>query len=509
MRTDFGNAEYFAALHGKNVRFDHKRQRWLIWDALKGRWHEDTEKQVRQLAKAAARTKLRDAVSLSEENADRKEQIKWAVGSESHYRVEKMLELGKSESPISDSGEGWDDDLWLFGVSNGIVDLRTGKLRTATQQDRITKFSPVVFDPAAKCPRFQQFLIEIFGGDSDLIRFVQKVVGYSLTGSTQEQCLFACYGEGSNGKSTFLEIILYVEGDYGVDLPFSALEAKHYGGTPGEGVNLPGARFVKAVEIREDRRLDEARVKAWTGSDTISIRPLYHNSFSFQPTHKLWLAFNHKPRITDDSPAMWRRIRLIPFQHAFRENQADKRLLEKLKTEAPGILNWAIEGCMAWQRDGLETPDAVRQATREYEQESDAVTPFLEDCCVIDPATSVLSADLWNAYLKWAKVHGERELSRNAFADHLKKRGFTSGEEGHDKRRVWRGLALLPEWTDAGARVGAGADSRNFPTSSSIEENFGNGHPQAPACPQTEATERLLAILGDGRGEPIDWDAGR
>jgi putative DNA primase/helicase len=467
--TDAGNAEMFAAYWEDDVRFDHKQQRWLIWNRTKRRWKQDMQGRVRLLMKETARQRARIAVALrsTESNKDwKKQEFKWALNSEDRYRIDAALELAKSEPPISDTGDAWDSDEWLFGVANGIVDLRTGKLRAATQANRITKFSPVAFDAVGKCPRFEQFLSEIFGCNRGLIRYVQKAVGYSLTGSTREQCLFASYGAGANGKTTLYEIILYLMGDYGVDLPFSALEAKR-NATAGDGVNLPGARFVKAVEIREDRRLDEARVKAWTGSDTISIRPLYRNSFSFEPTHKLWLGFNHKPRITDDSPAMWRRIRLIPFQHTFEGNQADKLLLEKLKAEAPGILNWAIEGCLVWQREGLETPVAVERATREYEQESDVVGPFLGDCCVISPATCVPSSELWNAYLKWAKMHGERELSRNAFADHLKKRGFTSGEEGHDKRWVWSGLALRLEWADAGARVRAGADSQDFSISTS------------------------------------------
>lgn len=437
--TDAGNAEMFAALYGEKVRFDHKQDRWLIWNETRSRWVEDKQGKVRILAKRAARHRARTALSIA--NVDeRKWTSNWALQSEGRYRIDASLELAKSEAPISDDGEGWDADPWLFGVANGIVDLRTGNLRAATQRDRITKFSPVAFDPATQSTRFEQFLEEIFGADSDLKRYVQKAVGYSLTGSTREQCLFACYGEGSNGKSTFLEIILYVEGEYGVDLPFSVLEAKRYGSTPGEGVNLPGARFAKAVEIREGRQLDEARVKAWTGGDTVTLRPLYRNSFSFQPSHKLWLAFNHKPTIGDDSNAMWRRVRLIPFMRTFDSLHADKRLLEKLLAEAPAILNWAIEGCLAWQKEGLKTPNAVEQATKEYEAESDPLAPFFEDCCELDIAFQVPKGSLWNAYQDWCRANREKRASRNAFAERLKSRGFGEGSTG--SVRFWTGLRL-------------------------------------------------------------------
>jgi putative DNA primase/helicase len=494
LRTDSGNAEYFAQMYGEQLRYDHKRQRWLIWNLKQNRWDEDTTGQVRQFAKQAARHRLRVAHN-SEESEERTKEIGWALGSENRYRIDAALELAKAERPIADDGQGWDADPLLLGVANGVVDLRTGKLRDEKPEDKITKHSPVRYDPAATCPRFLQFLDEVFGGDQDLVRYVQKAVGYSLSGSTKEQCLFACYGVGSNGKTTLLEIILHIEGDYGIDLPFSALEAKRYGSAPGEGVDLPSARFAKSVEIEEGKRLDNARVKAWTGGDTTSVRPLYVNSFSFRPTHKHWLAFNHKPAIADNSPAMWRRIRLIPFLQRFEGRQKDDGLPDKLKAEAPGILNWAIEGCLAWQRDRLEPPATVMQATRQYEQESDRVGAFIEECCVRDPESFVLSSDLWAAYQQWAETNAESPLSRRAFADGLKRLGFTHAKTpDRDKKDLWKGLKL----TDAGVRVGAGANSANSPNNLSLMKSSENGHPQAPADPQADAIAEITSVT---RGE--------
>ena len=404
LRTDAGNAELFAHLHGDKVRFDHKQQRWLIWNGKKHRWTPDTQGKVRLLMKDTARRgRLRLAQQVSDDD-ERKKQIQWAMQSEGLYRIQAALELAKS--PISDSGDGWDSNPWLVGVQNGIVDLRTGKLREATQQDRITKFSPVRYDAAAKCPRFEQFLEEVFDGDQQLIRFVQKAAGYSLTGSTQEQCVFACWGGGANGKTTLLETLLFVFGDYAVDLPFMALEANRNSGVPNEGMKLVGARFVKAVEIREGRRIDEARLKAWTGGDSLTARPLYKEYVTFQPTHKLWLAFNHKPVIADESKGMWRRIRLIPFTQIFEGERKDKGLLEKLKAEAPGILNWVIEGCRLWRKEGLEPPDAISKATSEYQEESDALSAFLDECCTVNSAASVGASELWDAYVEWADASG-------------------------------------------------------------------------------------------------------
>jgi putative DNA primase/helicase len=482
-RTDAGNGELIAELYAEVLRYDHKQGRWLIWDKRRHRWNEDRTEKIRTFAVEAARCRRRVGARLADEK-ESKIEIAWAFKSEDRYRIDAALKLASGLPPISDAGEGWDGNLWLLGVSNGVVDLRTGKLREATQGDRITKFSPVLFDCGVDCPRFKQFLNEVFGGDDGLTCYVQKAAGYSMTGLTREQCLFVLHGTGANGKTTLLELLLYVLGDYGVDLPFSALEAKRNGSAPGEAVNLPGARFVKSVEVREGRRLDEARIKVLTGGDTISVRPLYRNSFSFRPTHKLWLAVNHKPVISDNSPAMWRRVRLIPFLQTFQGQRDDKNLLEELKAEAPGILNWLIQGCLAWQRERLEPAASVQQATREYEQESDSLGPFLEDRCILAPDQSVASSELWNAYLAWCKPSEVSPMSRNGFADRLKRRDFTSEESGHGKRRVWRGLSLRPEWAGAGARVGAGADSQNFPNNSPIGEVSGNGHPQAPADPQ-------------------------
>jgi len=439
-RTDAGNAEMFAALWGESVRFDHKADRWLIWDKARNRWTEDRQSKVRVLAKKTARSRARAALNIA--NGDeKKREVSWALHSEGRFAIDAALELAKSEPPLSDDGARWDSDPWLFGVANGIVDLRTGKLRAATQQNRITKSSPVVFDQNAVCPRFDTFLEEVFDNDAELIRYVRMAVGYTLTGLTREQCFFACCGSGQNGKSTLFEVILYIMGDYGTDLPFTVLEKKKQ--LPvGEGMNLPGARFAKSVETREDLQLDEARIKSWTGGDTITINPKYRPPLTFTATHKLWLAFNHKPGVSDSTDAMWRRVRLIPFNHTFDLTQVDKGLLDKLKAEASGILNWAIQGCLAWQRDGLKTPKAVERATSDYEEESDPLSPFLAECCEIDPAYDVKKAELRSEYDRWCFSYKEKPLGKKVFAERILGRRFGEGSTG--RFRYWTGLRLRP-----------------------------------------------------------------
>jgi putative DNA primase/helicase len=460
--TDAANAELFASLYGTSIRFDHKQHRWLIWD--ENRWSEDKTERVNQLMKRTARMRhklagelLRDEDGITEEG---KKQVKWAMTSEGHYRIKAALELAKSQDPIRDAGEGWDADPLLFGAANGVVDLRTGKLRPELPEDRITKHSPISFDPEAKCPRFLQFIDEICCGNTGLANFLQRAIGYSLTGLTIEQCFFCCNGVGANGKSTLLEVLSYVFGEYAGNLPFSALELRDRNRF--DLVMLVGARFVTAIETREGVRLNEQRIKALTGSDRITAEQKYKPAFTFLPTHKLWLAFNHPPTITDDSPAMWRRVRMIPFNREFRGDAADKNLPEKLRAEVPGILAWMAQGCLLWRGEGLGVPLAVADATDDYKTKSDHLEQFLDDCCERESSGVVNKIELFKRYKEWCGDIDEFFLSIQAFTQSMEKKGFQSDRIGTERTRVWRGLRLyrsfdtsLPQSTDTATQDSA------------------------------------------------------
>jgi putative DNA primase/helicase len=290
---------------------------------MDNRWREDCDGEVFRLAKDAARERLAHAARIKDDDA-RKESVAWALQSESRYRLQAALDLAKCTPPISDTGENWDADPFLLGVRNGIADLRTGQLRAARPQDRVTMYTEVVFDPAALCPRFEQFLSEVFLHDADVIAFIQRAIGYCLSGAVTEQCLFLCYGQGENGKSTFLEVIRDVLGSYAYNLPFSAFELAARSAISNDMAGLVSKRFVTAVETNENVRLNEGRVKALTGGDRCTARFLYREYFSFDPTAKLWLAFNHKPQVSDDSHGFWRRVRLIPFLAQFSGSIATK-----------------------------------------------------------------------------------------------------------------------------------------------------------------------------------------
>jgi putative DNA primase/helicase len=290
-RTDAGNAELFARGFANKARFDHRRGRWLIW--LGHWWAEDEKEMVLQAAKKIARFRLQYSTTI--DNATGADlEAKWALRSESRPRLEAMLKLAQSEHPLSDPGKGWDANPWLLGVPNGVVDLRTGQLSDGNQSDKITMHTNVPFNPSSKAPRWEQFFDQIFGGNQELIDYVQRAAGYSLTGDVSEQVLFLAYGTGANGKSTFLEVLRHIIGTYAYNLPFSAFELKARSAIPNEIAALSAKRFVTAIETNESAELNEGRIKALTGSDPITARFLYREFFTFIPTSKYWLAFNHK-----------------------------------------------------------------------------------------------------------------------------------------------------------------------------------------------------------------------
>jgi putative DNA primase/helicase len=450
--TDAGNAEFISELFGNVLRYDHKQGRWLIWHRTRRQWHEDRCCEIRKFAIAAARRRRKGAARLADSTKSKPE-IRWSFESEHRNRVDAALELAKGFPPISETGEEWDADPWLLGVKNGVVNLRTGKLRKERPKHRITKHSPVRFVPDAQCPRFERFLDEVFCGDASLIDYIHRVMGYCLCGSVQEQCIFCWYGCGANGKSTLALVLDYICGDYCVNLPFSALEMTNRNSH--DLVALAGARLATASETNEGVRLNEARIKVLTGGDPITARRLYREPFTFDPSHKLVLAFNHKPIIADDSEGMWRRVHLTPFMRQFAREEQDKGLIDKLKAEAPGILALAVRACLRYQKEGLNPPPAVRNATAEYHAESDHLGEFIQACIVEDPEGSVSSSCLWQEYDSWAKENEEVMLSRSVFAAKMQRRGYRRGRSGHGGTRVWQGIRTTADMvTDADRHFG-------------------------------------------------------
>lgn len=417
--TDAGNAEYFAHRYGAQVRYDHRRRRWLHWQ--QHRWVPDADARIRRLAKAAMRTRLKDAANCHDQDG-RAHQVRWALTSESRTRLDALIVLAQAEPLIADPGDNFDKNPWLLGVSNGVIDLRSGTLRAGHPDDRITMNAAVPFDPDATCPRWERFVHEVSGGDAEVITYLQRAIGYALTGLTTEQCLWLLFGTGANGKGTLLNTLMWILGDYAYNMPFSTIEQHQRSSIPNDVAALMGRRFVVASETNDGTRLNEARVKALTGCDPITARFLHSEFFTFEPVAKIWLAVNHKPVVRDDSHGFWRRIRLVPFTQQFAMNPA---LADELRAEGLGILAWAVRGCLAWQVEGLQPPSTVCNATREYEEDSDPLAAFLDEACDLSPDAEIKAGELYLHYVKWADRHhlNERErLSSTAFGRKISER---------------------------------------------------------------------------------------
>lgn len=343
--TDAGNADAFELLHGERFRYDHTKGKWFVWNDRY--WAEDKDGEASRAALETARERL-SAAALIRHDEVKKKRVDWALHSESVYGRKSLLISAQTVKSLATTTSDYDRDPFLLTVGNGTLDLRAGKLREARREDLITRATDVPYNPLATAPRWEQFLNEVFGGDSEIIGYVQRAVGYSLTGDTREQCFFLLCGSGANGKTTFLETIVRLLGMHASTAAFSAFLVQHNQGAPrNELAALCGARFVKAAEAEHKARLDEAIMKQLCGEDTISVRFLFREVFEYRPQFKIWLATNHKPAIWETSDAIWRRTKLIEFNRQFAGPQADVALRGKLAAELPGIFAWAVKGCLA------------------------------------------------------------------------------------------------------------------------------------------------------------------
>lgn len=435
--TDSGNAEFYASYVGGRHRHDHgRRLDFLFGDH---HWRPDRDGQIARLALEAIRDRQRRALGIADEQI-RKARLGWALKSESRSGRENLVKLAASHPAIAVTGDDWDLDPMLMGVENGVIDLATGQLRNGHPDDRITKVAPVIFDPQARCPRFERFIAEIFADQPELPAYIQRVIGYALTGITAEQCFWIWWGVGANGKSTLEETLhSHVFGpDYCWTMPFPG------GGwsnamTEYQKASLVQRRKVSASEIQRRGTLNEELIKSLTGNDEINARHPYGRPFTYTPVAKIFLRVNDKPIIRDQSHGMWRRVKLVPFTQTFPVNPL---LADELKAEAPGILAWSVRGCLDWQRDGLRHPDVVAAATRSYQDESDPLAEFLDEHCVLGDGYSVSAHVLFAAYKSWAEgthVRPEDRVNQKTFGGLIRKRFAVI--EGRNV--IYTGLGLL------------------------------------------------------------------
>lgn len=436
--TDLGNARRMVRRHRQDLRYCYPWDRWLVWDGT--RWTFDTSGEVHRRAKETVASIYAEA-SEAEDIKEREQLAKHAIRSESDSKLRAMTNLAQSEPGIPVQPEDFDSDPWALNVQNGILDLRTGELRPHSREALMTKLVPVDYDPDAKCPLWLSFLDRIMGGNAALIEYLRRVVGYTLTGDTSEQCLFLLYGTGANGKSTFLETLRALLGDYAQQANFATFLHSDQDRIRNDIAALRGARYVAAVEADAGRRLAESLIKQVTGGDMVKARFLYREEFQYKPTYKIFLAANNKPTIRGQDHGIWRRIRLIPFEVTIPKDQQDKKLPQKLQEELPGILAWAVEGCRAWQQGGLQDPAEVIDATQSYREEMDVLGDFIAECCVISRTAQATTKALYAQYLKWCEENVERPLAKNPFSTRLKEKGFEQTRTKH--ARMWLGIGLL------------------------------------------------------------------
>lgn len=435
--TEMGNSERLVYRNRQDIRYCHVWKSWMIWDGL--RWVQDKSDKIKMIAKEVVRSIYFEAGQESDAT-ERKEISKHARKSESSHNVNAMITLAESEVPVR--VEELDQDPWLFNCQNGTIDLKTGILSPHQRENYITKLSPVIYDKKAPHYLWDVFLDRVFDGNKDLIAFMQRAIGYSLTGLADEQCLFILHGSGANGKTTFLQTISEILSDYAMQTPTETLLVKAKGAISNDVARLKGARFVIASEAEAEQRLAENLIKQMTGGDTISARFLHQEFFDFKPTHKMFLGTNHKPIINGTDNAIWRRIKLVPFEITIPETERDPKMLEKLLQEKEGILAWAVEGCLLWQAEGLGTPAVVKQATAGYREEMDVLSQFISDTCKIGGDLLVPSKELFCAFEKWCSSNGEQQITHRKFTQRLKEMKFETLQIGSDRKRGFKGLAL-------------------------------------------------------------------
>lgn len=403
-----------------------------------GRWRRDDQRMRFAFAEETARAIAHEAAYLSDPR-DKAGRATFATGSLSKGALDRMLDVAKHHLMKADAL--FDANPFLLNVKNGTLDLQTGILRPHAPADLLTKLVPVAYEREATCPTFERFLERALKSDPEVIAFLQKAIGYTLTGDTSEQVFFFAHGPGATGKSTLINLIRDLIGDYGLHTPTETLMAKqHDNGIPTDLARLQGARMVTAVEVNWTRQIDEARVKALTGGDPITARHLYQDFFEFQPACKLWFAANDLPGVRGTAEAFWRRVRLIPFEVEIPADERDPDLLAKLRAEWPGILAWAVRGCLAWQREGLKQPAPVLRGVEGWKRKADHVARFCNEELARDGGNLLPSAELQHHYRSWCERHGEQPL------DPRKLKAALEGQDLTYKRTntgsVWAGVKL-------------------------------------------------------------------
>ena len=398
-------------LNGKALYIVERKQ-WIIWNG--NHWEGDQCAFINRLAYRFI-TEVK-AVLVDMNNYTEASNLS---SFESLNKLENISKFAATDRSVSASD--FDTDPFLLATQDNWVDLKTGRSITPNPDFLVSKALSISHSVQAECPNFRKFLNDVFEEDSELIEFVQRAIGYSLTGSTAEQCLFIMIGDGANGKSTFINVMNKLLGSYGTTAASQTLIANGGASVGDDLVDLIGARLITVSETEEGQSLAEAKIKQMTGGDTLKGRPLYGNWVQFSIIGKLWLATNNLPQINNTDHGIWRRIKAIPFNRTFSADEQDKYLSDKLIAELPGILNWAIEGCLEWQKDGLQTPDIIENQVAEYKSAMDSIGQFINEECEVGKEHSYPASKFFQAYRDWCSGAGRKPQSATAFKRSLEK----------------------------------------------------------------------------------------
>jgi len=443
--ADMGNARRLARLFGDRLRFCERLGGWFYWDGH--RWAKDETGQAVMVAKASADTWYDDPIPDSK--AEAAALLRWRLQSQMKYRIMAALALAQSEPIFACAPDRFDRDPWALNVLNGTIDLHTGVLQPHNPQDYMTKLAPVHYDPHARSDLLDRYIAEATDGDLALAQYLQRAIGYSLTGDVSEEAFFMVLGPAATGKTTLIESLLAILGDYGRKTGFATfLQQRNPDGPRPDLAALRGVRLVAACETASHRRLAEPLIKELTGGDTLTARHLYAEAISFKPQCKVWLAANDSPRLCDDDTGLWRRLRRVPFEHEIPADKRDPTIKARLsdpKADGQALLTWAVKGCLAWQADGLGTCEAVETKTAALQAEANPVGAFFEACCTFGPSLFAPAGELRAVYEAWAKEQGVKPLGGKALGQRLGARGCESERRyvAGKRARGWAGVGLL------------------------------------------------------------------
>jgi putative DNA primase/helicase len=436
--TDSTNAMRLVKEHGRDIRYNAAWKKWVVWN---GKFWETDEGGALVHEKGLEMVRnIYDELLKTDDYRERIEIEKYAMLSESVRRREAFVKAAQWNSELNIKCEDLDPDPWLLNVRNGTINVLTGEFGEHRQEEMITKIANVDYVPGADCPLWKQFIREIMNFKPDLINFLQTAAGWALSGNIEEQTMFILYGSGANGKTTFLNTVMHLLGDYSIATPTESFMKKNGDQNTNDIARLRGTRFVTTTEAEQGRRLSEPLIKKITGNDQMTARFLYGEYFNFTPTFKIFMATNHKPVIKGTDHGIWRRIKLIPFTTTIPEEKQDKNLEQKLKQEASGILNWLLEGTARWRCEGLKVPADILNATDEYRGEMDVIGNFLKERCVQKKEASIRIRELYKAYSDWCDDNKEHAVSERFFTMRLKEMGFEQCRTA--EARFWSGLAL-------------------------------------------------------------------